>query len=61
MNQYKSNDIKLAELAQEIGDFNCAVTYYSKELTRLRMYSGGSTYKEKATNELSLKIESLTQ
>jgi tetratricopeptide (TPR) repeat protein len=40
INYIDFNAIKLADLAYEIGDYKCAVDYYSKALNRLRNYQG---------------------
>jgi len=48
--------IKLADLANEIGDYNCAVDNYSKALKRLRYYQGDRMQPALMATELEIKI-----
>ena len=48
--------IKLADLANEIGDYNCAVDNYSKALKRLRYYQGDRMQPALMATELEGKI-----
>lgn len=52
-----SNAIKLAELAECLGDYNCALRSYTKALERLRNYPGDRTYPLMMAQDLSKRIE----
>lgn len=53
--------MKLADLANEIGDYRCAVQNYSKALNRLRNYQGDRMQPIMMANDLVQKIENLNR
>lgn len=61
INYIDFNAIKLADLANELGDYRCAVQNYSKALNRLRNYQGDRMQPIMMASELVHKIEKLSK
>jgi len=61
INYIDFNAIKLADLANEIGDYRCAVQNYSKALNRLKNYQGDRMQPIMMASDLVQKIEKLNQ
>lgn len=59
INYIDFNAIKLADLANEIGDYKCAVENYNKALNRLRNYQGDRMQPIMMASGLAEKIEKL--
>ena len=60
INYIDFNAIKLADLANEIGDYKCAVDNYSKALNRLRNYQGDRMQPIMMASEIAEKISKST-
>lgn len=61
INYIDFNAIKLADLANEIGDYRCASQNYSKALNRLKNYRGDRMQPITMASDLAQKIEKLNQ
>lgn len=61
INYRNSNEIKLANLAYELGDYRCAMKYYSKALNRLKNYQGDRVQSIMTKSELAQKIKKLNE
>jgi hypothetical protein len=59
INYIDFNAIKLADLANELGDYRCAIQNYSKALNRLRNYQGDRMQPIMIASDLVQKIEKL--
>ena len=59
INYIDFNAIKLADLANEIGDYKCAVDNYSKALNRLRNYQGDMMQPIMMASEIVKKINKI--
>lgn len=61
INYIDFNAIKLGDLANEIGDYKCAIENYSKALTRLRNYQGDRMQPIMMANGLMTKIDEVSK
>lgn len=61
INYIDFNAIKLADLANEIGDYRCAIQNYSKALNRLRNYQGDRMQPIMMASDLVKKLEKLNR
>ena len=63
MNNYKNyinnTDMRVADLATEIGDYECAVSIYRKAIYRLSKYNGDSLYELHLMETFMKKIDQL--
>lgn len=59
INYIDFNAIKLADLANEIGDYKCAMENYNRALNRLRNYQGDRMHPIMMASELAEKIKEL--